>query len=50
MISGGSGGCMGALMGQVARRGCLEVDGLGEHRDGGEGGVRWAGLAPSCGV
>lgn len=37
-------------MGQVARRGCLEVDGLGGRRDGGEGGVRWAGLAPSCGV
>ena len=28
---------MGALMGQLARRGCLEVDGLGGHRDGGEG-------------
>ena len=24
-------------MGQLARRGCLEVDGLGGRRDGGEG-------------
>ena len=28
---------MVALMGQLARRGCVEVDGLGGRRDGGEG-------------